>query len=423
MSTVIRYAAAMACVVLASTASAQDLLLAGSRTFGAVGQFGADLGPALQVSEESVFGGARFAASWEGWTNTVTVLDGRSAQPSAFAGYLLAVDRARPHLFVARVGGILGIDVVSRKELLLWPGQGDRVQQCAHAESPNRLYCTVARMDGLSDVVAIDVTTKVATTLSALPLPGPSQTSRGGSSVWKTTSDGRRVYFVSAAGTLSMLDTTTAAVVTSGITPVTDIGRPEMMRLDAVTGRVIAFGADDAIHVLGEDLALLGSTAAPATCNNVATSPHTGRLYLARFNLLSQCPRCGGGTSNVTFEALDATTYASLASPVTPPTIFPWEYTCSLTVLSAPGPPRDVAATVSGSDLTLGWTNVGSASGFVLDVGVASGRTDLQIHVGPDTTFRAAGVPPGTYYLRIRGGNELGGGRPSSEVRVVVPAS
>lgn len=358
MTTAIRCAAVSACLLLAATASAQDRLFAGGREFGAIGGFGRDLGPAEQVAEDSVFGGLRFAASWEGFGNTVTVLDGRSAQRSSFAGYLLATDRARPRIFVARADGVWGIDVVSLLESHVWSGAGDRVQQCAHAESPNRLYCTVARLDARSDMIAIDVTTRGATTLATLALAAPSQGSRGGSSLWKTTSDGRRVYFAGAGGTLAMFDTTTAVVVNSAVVPVTDIGRQEILRLDAGTGRVITFGADDAIHVFSEDLALLGSTVAPATCNNVVTSPHTGRLYLARFNLLSQCPRCGGGTSNVTFQALDATTYTSLAGPVTPPTI---------------------------------------------------------------TTFRAAGVPAGTYYLRLRGGNEVGGGRPSNEVRVVVP--
>ena len=421
--TAIRCAAALACALLASTASAQDLLTAGGRAFGAVAWFGQDLGPAQQVSEDSVFGGGRFSVGWVAWTNTTTVFDGRTGQGASFPGYLLAADKARPRVFVARTDGIASIDVTFGGETQVWTGDGARVQQCAHAESPNRLFCAVARTDGRSDVVAIDVPTRTATTLTTLPLaPWILGSSRGGSTIWKTTSDGRRVYFVPPTGTLEMLDTSVGTVVHSAIVPVADIGRLEMLRLDAVTGRIIVFSALNTIYVLSPDLAVLGSTVTSATCNNVATSPHTGRLYLARFQLLTQCPRCSGGTSNVTFEALDATTYESLAEPVTPPTIFNWEYTCSLTVLSAPGPPRDVAATVNGSDLTLTWTNVGSASGFVLDVGFASGRTDLQIHVGADTTFRAPNVPPGTYYLRLRGGNEMGGGRASREVRVVVPA-
>lgn len=420
MTRVIRFAAA-ACVLLASTASAQDLLIAGGHAFGAVGWFGRELGPALQVAEDSVFGGARFSASRQGFPDGVTVIDGRSGAVSSFVGYLLAVDRARPHLFVARPDGVWGVDVVSRTEVQIWSGDGDQVQQCAHAESPNRLFCAVARGGGVSDVLALDVATHAAATLTALPLPPPSQFGRGGSAVWKTTSDGRRVYFVTTSLRLAALDAVTAAVITSDLIPNGPVGRQETMRLDEVTGRVIAFSNADTIHVLSADLAPLGSAVAPATCSNVATSPHTGRLYLARFNMLSVCHLCGGGTANVTLEALDATTYASLGGAVTPPTVFNWEHTCSLTVVSAPGPPRDVAATVNGSDLALSWTNVGGASGFVLDVGFGSGRTDLRIDLGPDPSFHAVAVPPGAYYLRIRGGNELGGGRASSEIRVVVP--
>ena len=422
MTTAIRSAVLAACALLASTASAQDLLTAGGRAFGAVGWFGQDLGPSFQELEDSVFGGDRFTATSEPFFNRVTVYDSRTGQGASFPGYLLAADKARPRVFVARTDGIASIDVTFGGETQVWTGDGARVQQCAHAESPNRLFCAVARNDGRSDVLAIDVPTGVTTTLGTLELPPPVFGGRGGSTIWKTTSDGRRVYFVPPTGMLEMLDTSVGTVVHSAIVPVADIGRLEMLRLDAGTGRIIVFSALNTIYVLSPDLAVLGSTVTSATCNNVATSPHTGRLYLARFQLLTQCPRCSGGTSNVTFEALDATTYESLAEPVTPPTVFNWEYTCSLTVLSAPGPPRDVAATVNGSDLTLTWTNVGSASGFVLDVGFASGRTDLQIHVGADTTFRAPNVPPGTYYLRLRGGNEMGGGRASREVRVVVPA-
>ena len=57
---------------------------------------------------------------------------------------------------------------------------------------------------------------------------------------------------------------------------------------------------------------------------------------------------------------------------------------------------------------------------FVLDVGFAPGRTDLSLFLGPEPFARFSGVPPGTYYLRLRGGNEVGGGRPSDEVAVRV---
>ena len=57
----------------------------------------------------------------------------------------------------------------------------------------------------------------------------------------------------------------------------------------------------------------------------------------------------------------------------------------------------------------------------MLDAGLAPGRTDLQVRLGADPRVTFAGVPSGVYYLRVRGGNEFGGGRPSDELRLVVP--
>jgi len=97
-------------------------------------------------------------------------------------------------------------------------------------------------------------------------------------------------------------------------------------------------------------------------------------------------------------------------------------HACStLNLLTAPGPPRNFLASVDGQRVSLVWENVGGASHFVLEVGLAPGRTDLSVALGPDSRASFANVPSGTYYLRLRGGNEFGGGRPSSEIRVAVP--
>jgi hypothetical protein len=79
-----------------------------------------------------------------------------------------------------------------------------------------------------------------------------------------------------------------------------------------------------------------------------------------------------------------------------------------------------VQATVRGRDVILTWTNIGAASSFVLDVGFAPGRTDLSLFLGPEPFARFSGVPPGTYYMRLRGGNEVGGGRPSGAIAVTI---
>lgn len=75
-----------------------------------------------------------------------------------------------------------------------------------------------------------------------------------------------------------------------------------------------------------------------------------------------------------------------------------------------PGSPRDLRVTVSGSNVTLSWTEPpGSPTGYVLEAGTVSGLADLvRVVLGPATTFSTSGVPPGTYYVRVRSFNAAG---------------
>lgn len=116
--------------------------------------------------------------------------------------------------------------------------------------------------------------------------------------------------------------------------------------------------------------------------------------------------------------AFDSRTYAPLT-----PTVHTQGFSGPprITVLSPPGAPRDVTAVVIGRDVTLTWTNVGAASAFLLDVGVAPGQAALTIPLSWQSQAVFATVPPGTYYVRLRGANAFGTGRPSPEARVVVP--
>lgn len=131
-------------------------------------------------------------------------------------------------------------------------------------------------------------------------------------------------------------------------------------------------------------------------------SPHTGRLYLGQRGYQGCCER-------VTLSVLDSTTYASLAPSAIALDTNTSSAPSYMAVLTAPGAPKNLTATAIGSDVILTWTNVGGASGFVLDVGLAPGRTDLQIPLGPHALVTIPTMPSGTYFLRLRGGNENGG--------------
>ena len=88
-----------------------------------------------------------------------------------------------------------------------------------------------------------------------------------------------------------------------------------------------------------------------------------------------------------------------------------------------PGPPRDVqVVSNSGGVVVLSWIRPepGHIS-YVLEAGHAPGSTEvMNSELGPATTFRAAGVKPGTYYARVVSKNACGVSAPSSEITVTV---
>lgn len=192
------------------------------------------------------------------------------------------------------------------------------------------------------------------------------------------------------------------------------VGLPSVWELawDDFHERLLVVPSSHLGHAFTKDLVYLGSASFPFTITAIAVSAATGRLYARGLDGQS------AGYGDAYTAAFDGRTYA-LLTPVVhtqgfggPPRI---------TVLSPPGAPRDVAAAVQGHDVTLTWTNAGAASAFLLDVGVAPGQTALTVALSWQSQAAFATVPPGTYYVRLRGANVFGTGRASTEVRVVVP--
>jgi hypothetical protein len=100
------------------------------------------------------------------------------------------------------------------------------------------------------------------------------------------------------------------------------------------------------------------------------------------------------------------------------------KYCGSFAIASVPTAPQNMSAQVSQRVVTLNWLapDDGAALEYLLEVGSASGLADLAtIRIGGQTQFVAAGVPPGIYYVRLRGINMVGVGPAGSDLRVVVP--
>jgi hypothetical protein len=95
-------------------------------------------------------------------------------------------------------------------------------------------------------------------------------------------------------------------------------------------------------------------------------------------------------------------------------------------VPSPPGAPEALSSALSSSTVNLNWTaspSGGPASRYRIEVGSARGLSDLAV-IETQVAATAIGfvrVPPGRYFVRVRGTNALGIGPVSNEVRVDVP--
>jgi len=92
----------------------------------------------------------------------------------------------------------------------------------------------------------------------------------------------------------------------------------------------------------------------------------------------------------------------------------------SMVRLTEPKAPAGLAAQVAGNRAELVWTPV-MATSYELEAGTAPGLSNIGRFTMTENRLTVDGVPPGTYYVRVRGVNVLGKGSASQDVRVVVP--
>lgn len=87
-----------------------------------------------------------------------------------------------------------------------------------------------------------------------------------------------------------------------------------------------------------------------------------------------------------------------------------------------PGAPSGLAASVTGSTVTLTWAAGTGASSYQLQAGSSSGRVDLadQNLLSTMTSYVAPNVGPGTYFVRVRSNNACGQSAPSNQVVVII---
>lgn len=90
-----------------------------------------------------------------------------------------------------------------------------------------------------------------------------------------------------------------------------------------------------------------------------------------------------------------------------------------------PGAPTDLQATNTAAGVVFTWrpsTSGGAPTSYILEAGLTSGTTFATLPAGTNS-LTVPGVPPGTFYIRIRGVNASGTGPASSELTLRVAAS
>ncbi len=92
---------------------------------------------------------------------------------------------------------------------------------------------------------------------------------------------------------------------------------------------------------------------------------------------------------------------------------------------SAPGAPRALTSSSTGSSISLSWNapaSGGPPTSYVIEAGSATGLADLaNVSTGnTSTSFAASGVGDGTYFVRVRASNAVGVSGPSNEVTLIV---
>ena len=95
------------------------------------------------------------------------------------------------------------------------------------------------------------------------------------------------------------------------------------------------------------------------------------------------------------------------------------------TAIGVPQPPEDLFAVEGRGGVLIRWepSDLGvRPTSYLLDAGLAPGTTALTIPV-TGTSYLASGVPPGRYFVRVRGVNAAGAGPASSEIEMVVAAA
>lgn len=264
-------------------------------------------------------------------------------------------------------------------------GTGDRVVLFAGAST----YPTV-RTGGVVVVRTTDgvVESQVSGVVQSSPVLWPS---------YGATNDGtHRLLWHPDSG--NVIGVTTQAAGPATVPLLTDVGAPDLPRLMVPPPPSFTSGLDFRLWVDAGSRQFVGME-------------HEGHSVSYH----------GGPCVRSTLTSIDAAGATRLADLAVTLGVRPCGYADAFFLISSPPAPADFAATVGGNVATFSWSAVAGATHYVIEAGSAPGLANLATLAVTGSSLTVPGVPPGTYYLRIRSVGVGGQGDRSTDIAVTVP--
>lgn len=347
----------------------------------------------------------------------------RVALPPApsFLPVMLTTDPLRPRLFVLEARGAFVIDAETLQLRQVWSRPIPPAPTAmAYAADSDEFF--IATGESGRDIIAVNVATAVSRHVTTVVQAEQLVVDRSG----------RRLYVVGtrSAGVprgVSLVDGLGGALAAES-SPLT-VAAPIV--LDEPRGIVLVRTALHALNVLSATdlgpVAVIGLD--PGAGGEYSGLPGlrplpgrwtTGAYIVRTMNAGPRDPKCqrleidalspvGGPQSRVDLR------------PVLGPALGQQACTSEAVIVRSPFAPDTLHAEVAGGTVTLSWRNPGDVVDFEVQAGLAPGRVDLSQRVGRNDTVIFSGVSPGTYYVRVRAFNEVGGSPVSDEIIVTVP--
>lgn len=410
------------CTVAVTPAAAQDRLFIGTGEIGSAGRFAERLG----VAPSAVYG--EFVDGGRIVVDGATAYDTTTGQAAAVqGGEVLAGDPALPRVFTFDGQTVSAFRIDTSQLTPLVPAQAASflsVVTARYAPAAGLLFVRRPAAGGGGEIVVVDVATAtvVRTLLQGWAI----------GLGWSVSPDGRRLVVNASSASpgvhpagLLVIDAASGALL-SAQPPRPSVG-PETLVDDRRFERTYLLGRSE-LAAYDDGAQLLGALPVRSSCASptMSVSAHTGRVYVV--------DSVGGG--QVSGQPVPIHHYLSVYDGTNGRFIASSEVTgaagvpagtnsCSslpIAVVTAPGPPRHLAATVAGRDLSLSWSDGGGITAdYVLEVGLSPGQTIATVSLGNRTAAAFTQVPPGRYVARLRATNPFGVSRPSEDVVIVVP--